>query len=479
MNGFSSINFGEISGEAERELNPSLIENGFVDLHSIENEALYGQRFLFLGYKGSGKSLIGERIDLIQNQSHDRFVKKISLADFPYTPFSKIVKGDIEPEAKLPTAWSWIILVYVFESFARDAATTHPDISEFQKTLDAFKELGVTPEASPGSIARTSSKNNFSVNLPFNIFGYKREDGIAKKPSDIFNLVNVLTEFATNFRSPNRHFLIIDGLDDILSTRGVQYISLYALMQQAQELNSIFSRNGVPFKIIILCRTDLFDRATGPNKNKIRNPYGFDLDWYHDPNEPDNSMLVRGANLRASISLDDEVDIFRDFFPARIHGKPTKQYLLDMTRHTPRDFFQLLSCIQKYHNSDRLKEPEVKSGLRDYSLKYFQPEIQDELSGYAEVDDIEAFFSCVSVIGKRDFSYSELRNTWSNERGEGVDAVLEAICRAIFDCSAIGNITSSRGRTHYSFKYRNRLSSFSQNKGIMLHRGLWKAMNVR
>lgn len=479
MSDFSKIRFGEISGESERQLSPDLVEKGFVDLHSIEDEVLDGSKFLFLGYKGSGKSFIGERIDLTQGGRHDRFVKKISLADFPYTPFSKIIKGDIEPEAKLPTAWTWILLIYVIESFGNDAAASHPDLVEFRKALDLFKKLGVSPGASPGSIARTSSKNSFSVKLPYDIIEYTREEGELRSSDDMFNFVNSMKEFSAGLRSPNRHFLIIDGLDDILSSRGVQYQSLYALMQQAQELNSTFSKFAVPFKIIILCRTDLFDRTPGPNKNKIRTPYAFDLNWYHDPNDPDNSMLIRGANLRAQISFGREVDIFKEFFPSYIHQTPTTQYLLDMTRHTPRDFFQLLSCVQKFYKAGKLKDTELQSGLREYSLGYFQPEIHDELSGYASVDDISAFFSSISVVGKRDFSYSELEKAWLEVTGREPADEFPVICKAMFDCSAMGHITSSGGKTHYTFKYRNRLSSFSQGKSIMLHRGLWKAMNVK
>lgn len=437
MSRFSEIQFGEISAETEREVNPKLIEQGFIDLNSIEEEALYGRRFLFLGYKGSGKSSIGERIDLSQGDRYDRFVKKVSLADFPFTPFSKIVKGDMEPEAKFPTAWSWILLIYAMESFGRDAATQHPEMEDFAAALQTFVQLGVSPGASPAVIARVSSKKSFAIRAPFNLLEFTRGDGPAKSPDDIFNFVASLKSFIVKARSPNKHFLIVDGLDDILSARSVQYKSLYALMQEAAELNGIFVKNGVPLKIIILCRTDLFDRTLGPNKNKIRIPFAVDLDWYHNPNDQDNSMLVRGANLRAKISLQRDVDIFSEFLPSHTHNVPTRQYLLDMTRHTPRDFFQLLTNIQKYHKSGRMTENEVRPGLRDYSIKYFQPEVQDELSGYAEVDQIGAFYSAVSLVGKRDFSFEELSSAWSDTYKEKSDESLISICKSLFDCSAI------------------------------------------
>ncbi|TZG36634.1 hypothetical protein [Agrobacterium sp. B1(2019)] len=479
MSDFKKIDFGEISAEAERERNPLLIESGFIDLNSAEQEAIEGRKFLFLGYKGSGKSSIGERIDLSQSGRYDRFVKKISLADFPFTPFSKIIKGDIEPEAKYPAAWSWILLIYMIESFATDAAATHANVQEFENTLKAFKELGVSPAASPAAIVMTSAKKTFSVKVPFDLLQYDHEDGQPKNPDSIFNFVDSLKKMALGVKSPNKHFLVIDGLDEILTSKSVQYKSLYALMYEASVLNALFHGNNVPFKIVILCRTDLFDKTPGPNKNKIRQPYAVDLDWYHDVNDPDNSMLIRGAGLRGKNSLGRDVDIFTEFLPRFVYDTPTKQYFLDMTRHTPRDFFQLLSYVQKFHKAGVMTDGEVKSGLRDYSIKYFFPEIHDELSGYAEVGEINAIFTAIAAVGKRDFSYAELEAAWLEAcDGQPNSATLLTICNAMFDCSAFGNIEQKK-TTHYAYKYRNRLSTFSKAKKIMLHRGLWKAMNIQ
>ena len=478
MNEFLKIDFGEISSEAERENNPNLLKDGFIDLNSVEQEALGGRRFLFLGYKGTGKSAIGERIDLMQGGKYDRFVRKVSLSDFPFTPFSKIIKGDIEPEAKFPTAWSWIILIYVLASFGRDAAATHPDILQLGMVLKAFEEMGLSPEASPASIVRTASKKSFSINMPYNLLSYKSDDGQVKNVGDIFNFVDAMKHFIGSISSPNFHYLIIDGLDDILSSRSIQYKSLYALISEASSLNGAFFKSSVPFKVIVLCRSDLFEKTPGPNKNKIKQAYGVELNWYHDPNEPNNSMLIRGANLRAEISLGRQVDIFREFFPNKVYDTPVKQYFLDLTRHTPRDFFQLLTYIKKYYTNEKISEDNLKSAFRDYSINYFLPEVHDELSGYAEMDDINSIFLAFDFVGKRDFSYDELLSAWTDVGVGRTEEGLISICNALFDCGAIGHIYEAK-TTHYSFKYRNKLSSFHKSKRIMLHQGLWKAVNVR
>lgn len=478
MNDMQKLNFGEISAESERAENPELITSGFIDINSVEKRAVDGKEFLFLGYKGSGKSSIGERIELICDESFDRIVSKIYLNEFPYTPFSKIIKGDVEPEAKFPAAWSWILLIYVLESFEKDAGATYSDRNLFDQAIKEFRDLGISPGSSPASIVRKSSKNNLSFKLPYNLVGYETGNGDVKSSDEIFNFVHILKSIVGGIKSNSKHYLIIDGLDEMLSSRGSQYKSLYALINEVSSLNNMFLKDNVPFKIILLCRTDLFEKTPGPNKNKIRQAHGIELDWFHDPNDPDKSLLLKAAYLRAKISLGRDTDVFTEFFPTTIHKTPIKQYLLDMTRHTPRDFLQLLNYIVRTTKDSHLTVENVKSGFREYSIKYFYPEIQDELSGYADVDEISHTIQAIGRVGKRDLSFRELFLEMKIEYDKITEIRLSEICSTLFNCSAIGNISDVRGHTHYSFKFRNRISTFTRSKRIMLHRGLWKAMNI-
>ena len=54
------------------------------------------------------------------------------------------------------------------------------------------------------------------------------------------------------------------------------------------------------------------------------------------------------------------------------------------------------------------------------------------------------------------------------------------ILKVLYDCSAIGHIHYYKefNGTRVLFKYRNRSTSFEKSDKILLHRGLWKAMNV-
>lgn len=474
----SDIHFGYASAETERAQEPGLLRDGYVDFKKVISHAQSGPKFLFLGYKGSGKSAIAEKLSLLAENDYATFVRNVQLGDFPFKPFSKMIRGDEEPESKFPTAWSWILLIYVLESFARDNAATALESEAFDRALAAFREMGLSPNADPGRIVRTVAKTSFRLIVPH--VGEISSGSSSPKPlGDIPDYVESLKTLCQGVRSPNRHYIVIDGLDDILTTRNIQYKSLGALVFEVSRLNSLFASADVPMKIILLCRADLFEKVPNANKNKIRQDSAVELDWYHNPNDPGSSLLIEVANLRASRSLGRPTDIFTEFFPTQVDGKPTNIALLDMTRHTPRDFLQLLSNIQDFDNGGFYNPTAIKLGFRSYSIKYFLPEIQDELSGYAEPDELDSFFQILTRIGKRELDLSDIVDENANGDAPLTDDRIHVIVKALYECSALGNIgRTSGGAPIFTFRFRNRHSAFNSSAKILLHKGLWKSLNI-
>ncbi|MEE3499883.1 P-loop ATPase, Sll1717 family [Acidiphilium acidophilum] len=479
MSDFRDIAFGFSSAEAERTRDPGLLLEGYVDFKAVTEEALTGDRYLMLGYKGAGKSSIAERIELKLGNSFSNFVKLVSLADFPFTPFSKMIRGGAEPETKYPSAWSWILLIYILESFAKDEGIRHPDQVVFQDAIKSFRNMGLSPAAEPGSIVRTTAKTNFKLSLPGKLAQLAWSGSESRPAAQIPDYVESLKHLIHETRSENRHYLIIDGLDDILTSREIQYKSLSALIFEVARLNRDFLTHNVPAKIILLCRTDLFEIIPGTNKNKVRQDNAVELDWYHDPRSPENSLLLQIAQTRATRSLGSGVQLFEDFFPQSIDGVDVRRTLLDMTRHTPRDFLRLLAHVQEFASAGSLDVSAVMSGMREYSIKYFLPEIQDELSGYATPEEITHIIDALGRLRKREFKLSELvAASKLLTKPLSAERIFE-VMRNLFQCSAIGNIQHRpTGTTFYTFKFRNRHSSFIENETIVLHRGLWKALNL-
>ena len=121
-------------------------------------EAKAGRRFLFLGYKGSGKSALAEHLRLSSEQDSELFVTTTILADFPYSDFAGLVKGEGEAESRFPTAWSWLILLALFDSFATDQGASPQPPDEFCSALDVLRRFGLLPALSLQEVVRVSSK---------------------------------------------------------------------------------------------------------------------------------------------------------------------------------------------------------------------------------------------------------------------------------------------------------------------------------
>lgn len=479
MTTFKNLRFGFASAEMESAEDPDLLRDGYYEFRNAISEAIDGSRFLFLGYKGSGKSAIAEKLKLTASTRYDLFVTSMFLSDFPFTSFKKIVSGDAEPEARYPTAWSWILLLTLIDSFTKDEGGSFVGDFDCMRPIKELRSMGFLPTPSLKELVTVSSKRSFKTGIP-KILEAGSETTQCELDLSLFRLVAYLKRLVQTFNTRSRHVLVIDGLDDILTARDVQYQSLAALVLEVARLNHDFGQNSIRAKIILLCRTDLFERLPGANKNKVRQDSAVQLDWYHNPRDPGTSELVRLANLRASLTDESIQNVISSFFPPTILDQSTTNFLLDLTRHTPRDFLQLLTHIQKFSSGGKLKREDILAGVRAYSIDYFLPELKDELVGYVSHNVVDSVFEAIGALAKRDFVLRELQQQIEHHKGFS-DEQLEVALRALFECSAIGNIQhrpGNKGATFFSFKYRNRNSHLNMRQQMILHRGVWKAMNL-
>jgi hypothetical protein len=485
MKGFSAIRFGKTSAEKESLESPELLLSGFFDPFGYVSAAKAPNGFLFLGYKGSGKSAIGEHLRLAAEGEAELFVRYLSLGDFPYTSFSKIIKGDLEPEAKFPDAWSWLLLLQIIEQLAKDNGSTLQSNSSAAEIYQQLKEAGLLPSSSLKYIVQQTTKRTGGVNWKALTFGRERSV-VEGNASDIPFFVEKLKELVISIKSNSRHLLVVDGLDELLGKRAVQLSSLASLVYEIDRLNSSFVRHGCPVKIILLCRTDIYEMLPNANKNKLRQDSAIELNWFTEAADFRTSNLIKLVNHRASVSLGEETDVFERFVPETVtirHGrkdiiKDSRAFLLEFTRHTPRDLITLMNFVQKeVASKNSIDHWDLEMGAKNYSVAYFVPEIRDELHGYFDSDEIELIISVLGTVGQREFTFSQVLRASDNVAGANLD-IRTALFR-LFECSALGNIHIVNEHTHFSFKYRNRNAVLDTSKKMMLHRGMWKALNLR
>ena len=486
MYNFKSIKFGYASAEKEGALAPELLLRGFYDQQDLIAGAKTGDRFVFLGYKGSGKSAIGQRLALDAESDPNLFVASTVLKDFPFNAFGKVGATAAEPESRFPTSWAWLILLRLLDSFRLDQGAFEEGRNskgiDFQKSIEVLTKLNFLPLDDIKTLVVKSSKTGFKASIPAILEATHESSKAASGGMEVgfLQLVNHLRKVVNGFTSTSRHLIVVDGLDDILTSKQVQYVSLAALLQEISRINDDLLAHHVPAKVILLCRTDLFELFPDANKNKIRRDSAVTLDWYHDTREASSSALISLADLRVQLATGNPNARLLDFLPGSVDGEPIVEALLALTRHTPRDFLQLLESIQVFAIDDEaVTMNQLLSGMRHYSIEYFLPEIKDEMVGRASSSEIDATFGLISAMRSRDFSYLQLKKFIEQTSDPTLKELdVNKVMSILYEASALGTVHSNQGRDNYTFKYRNRNSTLGYPDRLLLHRGIWKAMNV-
>jgi hypothetical protein len=244
------INFGKASAEIEGAQSPELLIGGFIDPGDIARRARTGSEFLVLGYKGSGKTAVSEHLRLTALPDSETFVTQTFLRDFPYTSFAHILQGDGAPATRYPTVWSWLLLLTVLDSYTRDNGAPSNDDGEFLRVTDELRRRGVLPARNLAEMTLKSSKKSFKVQLPSILEMTFEQPTVSNVDVAFVQFVENLRSLVSQFETPNRHIVIIDGLDDVLIEKEVQYEAVGALVLEAARLNHLFTSSGAGTKII-------------------------------------------------------------------------------------------------------------------------------------------------------------------------------------------------------------------------------------
>ena len=467
---FTKINFGLSDAQSEGMDCPELLVNGYVNILQVIDKVNTPRFFLFLGYKGSGKSSLSEHLKLSEKEI---IVEQQPLKDFPFKFFDKVLNCE-DRTIKYKTIWRWLLCVEVLSSLCKDV-TSIP--SDAEKAIAVFTQLGLFPVIDISTLLKKSTSTTVSATIKSLGISHTISEEYAE--ADMEMLIGYVINIIQSIKEERPHLIIIDELDDILTPNGRQFENIAALINETKELNSFFLKNCIPAKIIILCRTDMFERLPGQNMNKVRQSNSFTFTWYKEGIDSNkNSDLIKLINKRAKLKYPDLKDVFESFFPKKYYENDIYTAMLDYTRHIPRDFIQLMNYIQANCHSGSVTADVITKGINEYSTEYFLPEIENELSGYLPGDAIQPVFKVISSIRSQSFTYEQFREKCQNYTSlRNLDTI--EILRILYDCSAIGHIHHyDDGKTRVLYKYRNRATAFEQTDKILLHRGLWKSMNV-
>jgi len=458
----------------------------YVDINSIVNSVVSGRRTLVFGPKGTGKSALayyieatgpdGEHLALVRDAS------TLPLADIP-----NLQTGQPQGVDRTVTAWKFLLLCNLLDLVQKDEACHVPNARELKRVTRLLKEFGFMGDASGKALLQVSTT---TVSIPIPRAGsiYKRE---SSRSLNIFSLIPYLEDWATKATSLNRHVLILDGLDSIFLNDSRYDESLSSLVQASYLLNQLLSKSTSSGSIVLLLRNDVFSRISMrlPDSQKMRDDLGVELDWrVLSGAAGEKSPLIRLVNAKVSQDAGQTIRVL-DYFPASIQvGKkgrwiPTLQYLLNLTRHTPRDLLRVFDEIRAVQaegsfqsSGEVLSRQVIREGVLRYASRYFVNAIKNEFAGYdAGPQRAQEALLALQQLSVQTFTresfYAQL-NEVNPDTGKQTDELL----RLLFYAGAIGNLVGTD--SYLRFYHRRDDSTLYLRGSLILHGALCHAWNM-
>ncbi len=480
---FNAIDFGKVEAGDERSSNQRLLLDGYLDLHDSYQSVVNGDRFLVLGYKGSGKSAFGQHLELKASSDPHLNARVRTLNELSFDEFASIAPGHTDWQSRYPRVWDLVLLLQIIDLMRLDAGVVCSSDVQFRQAIAELESANLLPAQELASAIHRYSQHSLTIGTP-------TDETNSGRFGTLTSLVDQLEGLAGSCSSGARQILIIDGTDEILREERDDEPRLLQILTALLESSNKLNKRLVNAKIVVLCRTDLFDRLPGANKSKLRIDRSVDLNWYEGPQDSSRSPLAQLANLKAAVTDPSYGDIFVNYLPEKLpfarHQRRALTVLLKYTRHTPRDVLQLLAAIAKVTQrtgtgtgSHRVSRERVNDGIKLYSREYFGWAIRDEIWGPINVEERDSIEAIIRSLGRERFSVPEFMRV-AQRRAPELDA-LRAL-ESLFESSAIGNaadISSELGRrARLTFRHHNPEARFDPEEDVVVHLGWCRRLNI-
>ncbi|MCZ8286828.1 MAG: hypothetical protein O9353_15345, partial [Bacteroidia bacterium] len=235
---------------------------------------------------------------------------------------------------------------------------------------------------------------------------------------------------------------------------------------------------------VVFLRDDIYALVKDSDKNKWRD-YKIEVEW--------NAKKLKDL-LAFRITKDFNSD-FRPlpfkvawekiFFREQI-GFGNKQekkidsfdFIAKNTQLRPRDFIQYIqACAEETYSKDQyIKEASIKFIDRAFS-NYLRDEIVDEV--FPILPEIHQYLQIFANIRKWNFSLQEFSSEYNKylEAGTIKEKNIDYVLDTLYNFSVIGNQHKHEKERLY-FKYMHTNMTFNRTENIVIHRGLFKALQI-
>ena len=313
------------------------------------------------------------------------------------------------------------------------------------------------------------------------------------KPSDNWvEYVDYLEDLLTTYAGTARYYVLFDELDEdyrdiIRAEHHEQYSALVtSLFKAVQDIRSLFGESSANrFYPVVFLRDDIYELVHDSDKNKWGD-FKVELNW-------DKERLQQLIAFRISRALKwnavDALTFERAW--SLVFGKEkvrygtrkhktisTFDYIIRSTLMRPRDLVVYLqSCAEGALSSDRSRQigPDIIRKVDKAFSNYLRDELTDEL--FAVLPDISRIFDTISQLRKWNFSLAELERAYAEQIDEGYikEKNVKFVLQILYMFDVIGNAISP---DRFVFRYQNPDARLNFNERVVVHRGLFKSLQI-
>ena len=445
------------------------------------NLILNKSKYYIIGRKGSGKSSISEYI--LNQKRHDQFSEKLSFKNFPFNELYGLDNQKFTPPNQYITLWKFLIYSTVAKLMAGNEGI-EPTIRA--KLTEIYKPDPIR------SLARTVS-NWTAAEFGATVFGTGGKIKISKdcetQPADWIDRVNALEDLILEYCDESNYFIIFDELDEDYGSIKLNEHMLYkylltSLFKAVQDIKSIFKSSKINICPVIFLRDDIYSLIQDADKNKWRD-FKIEIEWNADKLKKLLAYRIsKDADSKDVLSFDSAWNLIfsHDTIKAGAGGAKTFntfEYITRSTHLRPRDYIRYFQvCCEETMNLKRNKISNETIQFVDRAFSnYLKEEIVDELTPL--LPEITEILQIISNIRKQIFGTAEFKSEYmkylksKTVTEENVDYVIDTL----YKFSILGNQNKHRPEVLY-FKYMQTNMNLNKNENLVVHRGLFKALQI-
>ncbi len=439
-----------------------------------------GKKSFVIGRKGCGKTAIAQH--LCDIREYNVFSDKLSFKNFPFNIlYSLENNNEYTTPNQYISIWKYLIYSYICKKMLDN---NHVDSGIREQLATLYGERnGSTPLNR--LIEKWTSKSFGFQLLGFGL-NYEREKQHSE--STWIENIEVLQRLVIDYWDDSYYYIVFDELDedykDFDSEKEyLQYTCmLTSLFKAVQDIRETFDGTGKRIFPVVFLRSDIYARLTDSDKNKWYESI-IDLEW--DTMEIKN-MLAHRLCVCFDIEDTDFDTIWYRLFRhegVKMGNQQARKmdiysYIERSTEMRPRDFIQYVReavTLAKERKEKPIRAQTVKDADDDFS-EYLKRETIDEL--FATMPEVNEILGLLSTIRKQSFQFHTFEEEYNKlvERGAVPRRDVKTILLSLFDAGVIGNLPTMRGQA--IFRFSKKSPRFNFNEPMIIHRGLYKALQI-